>query len=141
MVSTEAERGRLDLWMVFGFAALFGKGGAATESWTRLSAGPVSPSDSVQDFQPPFRSEYPSETSSVLGRAKQWWRHKVLGVQEPQAPSGYLTLIPLNGVTTFLRPALKIAANALECCLRTRLKSCGDPVVFSCRTLGVHRPD
>lgn len=77
--------------MVFPFGGTF-----TTDTYTRLSAGPVSPSDSTQDFRPPFRDEYPTRSHSAVEKVKGWWRRSFLGVEEEQAPSSLLTLIPLN---------------------------------------------
>lgn len=100
--------------MVFAFL-----GKTATDSWTRLSEGLLSPSDSVQEFSPPFREEYPSGSRSFLGRLRLWWRHHVLGVQEPQPASGYLTLIPLNGMAAQFRPSQSLTCLTALCCPRT----------------------
>ena len=66
---------------------------------SRLGDGQASPSESVRDFSPPFREEYPSDSASVYSRLKLWWRQNVLGFSEEsqEAPSALLTLIPLNG--------------------------------------------
>lgn len=52
---------------------------------------------SHQDFSPPFHEEY-QQTPAWPERVRLWFKHRVLGERAAAPQSGYLTLIPLNGM-------------------------------------------
>lgn len=105
--------------------------GRCRDSYTRLSDGLGSPTERYSTgFSPPFRSEYEANAWTRSWQSvKEWWRRTVLGQpDETRQPSGYLTLIPLNGKPS---PAPLDSVAALTLTSTNRAQPNADPYPYS----------